>query len=184
MPYRIGIDVGGTFTDFILVRPDGSLVLDKSATTVDDQSGGVMNGLGQLAETEEKPLRAFLAKVDLLVHGTTTADNTMITQTGALTGLFTTEGHRDEIELRRGFKEDIWDPAIPPPFPICPRRRRIGVPERLDYEGKVVVPLDEGAVRAGIRRLRKQNVRSLAIVFLFSFVNPALERRVAEIVRE
>ncbi|MGH7818156.1 MAG: hydantoinase/oxoprolinase N-terminal domain-containing protein, partial [Candidatus Binatia bacterium] len=184
MPYRIGVDVGGTFTDFILVRSDGTLRLDKAPTTVDDQSAGVMAGLGQLAETEEEPLRDFLGRVDLIVHGTTTADNTMITETGAVTGLFTTDGHRDEIELRRGFKEDIWDPAIPPPFPICPRRRRIGIPERLDFEGKVVTPLDEDAVRHGIRRLRKQNVRSLAVVFLFSFVNPEHERRVAEIVRE
>ena len=184
MGTRIGVDVGGTFTDFILVRPDGALVLDKSPTTLPDQSGGVMNGLEQLAAREGRPLPDFLARVDVIVHGTTTADNTMITQTGAVTGLLTTEGHRDEIELRRGFKEDIWDPALPPPFPICPRRRRIGIRERLDYQGEVVLPLDEEAVRAGIRRLRKQNVESLAIVFLFSFVNPAHERRVREIVRE
>jgi len=182
--YRVGIDVGGTFTDFILVRPDGTLVLDKAATTVADQSGGVMRGLAQLAEREERPLRDFLASIDTIVHGTTTADNTMITQSGAVTGLITTEGHRDEIELRRGFKEDIWDPAQSPPFPICPRRRRIGVRERLDYQGSVVTPLDEAAVRAAIARLRKQGVESLAVVLLFSFVNSAHEARVAEIVRE
>jgi N-methylhydantoinase A len=182
--YRIGIDVGGTFTDFILLRPDGSIALDKAATTPSDQSGGVMNGLKQLAEAERRPLADFLAAVDVIVHGTTTADNTMITQSGATTGLLTTEGHRDEIELRRGFKEEIWDPALPPPFSICPRRRRIGIRERLDYQGNVVVPLDEAAVRAGIRRLKQQGVESLAVVLLFSFVNSAHERRIAEIVRE
>jgi N-methylhydantoinase A len=182
--YRIGIDVGGTFTDFILVRPDGTLALDKSGTTPADQSAGVMRGLAQLAEREERSLGDFLRAVDTIVHGTTTADNTMITQSGAVTGLLTSEGHRDEIELRRGFKEDIWDPAQRPPFPICPRRRRIGIRERLDFQGNVVVPLDEAAVRAGIRRLKKQGVESLAVVLLFSFVNSAHETRVAEIVRE
>ncbi len=182
--YRIGVDVGGTFTDFILVRPNGSLQLDKSATTVRDQSAGVMNGLSQLAAAEKQSLGDFLGQVDVIVHGTTTADNTMITMTGAVTGLLTTAGHRDEIELRRGFKEDIWDPALPPPYPLCPRRRRIGIPERLDYQGNVVAPLDEEAVRAALHRLKKQGVESLAVAFLFSFVNPAHEKRVAEIIRK
>jgi N-methylhydantoinase A len=103
---------------------------------------------------------------------------------GAVTGLITTEGHRDEIELRRGYKEDIWDPAIAPPPAIAPRRRRIGVPERLDYEGAVVTPLDETAVRAALRRLAQQGTESLAVVFMFSFVNSAHERRVREIAAE
>jgi N-methylhydantoinase A len=127
---------------------------------------------------------ALLAATDLVVHGTTTADNTMIEMSGATTGLVTSEGHRDEIEIRRGYKEDIWDPAQPPPAPICPRRRRYGVPERLDFEGHVVVPLDEAAVRRALQRMKLQGVDSLAVVFLFSFVNPAHERRVREIAAE
>ena len=105
----------------------------------------------------------------------------MIEMSGAVTGLITTAGHRDEIELRRGFKEDIWNTAIAPPPPIAPRRRRIGVPERLDCDGAVVTPLDEPAVRAALRRLRQQGTESLAVVFMFSFLNPAHERRVREI---
>src|SRR5690606_35503653 len=112
------------------------------------------------------------------------ADNTMIQMNGAVTGLITSAGHRDEIELRRGYKENIWDPSYPPPPPICPRRRRIGVPERLDYEGNVVVPLDEDALRAAMRRLRMQGIESLAVVFLFSFINPAHELRAREIAAE
>jgi N-methylhydantoinase A len=108
----------------------------------------------------------------------------MIEMSGAVTGLITSAGHRDEIELRRGFKEDIWDPAIPPPPAIAPRRRRIGVPERLDFEGNVVTPLDENAVRAALRRLHKQGCESLAVVFLFSFINPEHEKRVREIASE
>jgi len=82
------------------------------------------------------------------------------------------------------YKEDIWDPALPPPPPICPRRLRYGVPERLDFEGRVVVPLDEEAVRRALRRMKLQGVDSLAVVFLFSFVDAAHERRVREIAAE
>src|SRR5512145_410863 len=148
MGYRIGIDVGGTFTDFILARPAGGTLLAKEPTTLPDQSEGVMRGLARLAEAEGLALRDFLGRTDLVVHGTTTADNTLIEMNGAVTGLVTTEGHRDEIEIRRGYKENIWDPAFPPPIPIAPRRRRFGVPERLDFRGNVVTPLDEAAVRA------------------------------------
>jgi N-methylhydantoinase A len=101
-----------------------------------------------------------------------------------VTGLVTSAGHRDEIEIRRGFKEDIWDPALPPPPPICPRRQRYGVPERLDYDGRIVETLDEDAVRRACRRMRKQGVESLAVVLLFSFVNPVHEKRVREIAAE
>lgn len=184
MSYRIGIDVGGTFTDLVLTRPDGSVVLGKTPTTPDDQSVGVVNGIGELARLEGLDLEALLARTGAIVHGTTTADNTMIEMSGAVTGLITTEGHRDEIELRRGYKEDIWDPAIAPPPAIAPRRRRIAVPERLDYEGAVVTPLDEPAVRAALRRLAQQGTESLAVVFMFSFVNSAHERRVREIAAE
>jgi N-methylhydantoinase A len=184
MSYRIGIDVGGTFTDFVLVRPDGSLRLSKSPTTPRDQSEGVIAGIAALARGEQLSLSELLEGTAVIVHGTTTADNTLIEMTGAVTGLITTQGHRDEIELRRGFKEDIWDPALPPPPPIAQRRRRIGVPERLDYEGNVIIPLDEAAVRAALRRLKQLGLESLAVVFMFSFINPAHERRVREIARE
>ncbi len=184
MGYRIGIDVGGTFTDFILARPAGGNLLSKEPTTLPDQSEGVMRGLARLAEAEGQGLRHFLERTDLVVHGTTTADNTMIEMNGAVTGLVTTEGHRDEIEIRRGYKENIWDPAYPPPPPIAPRRRRFGVPERLDFRGNVVLPLDEEAVRRAVRRLRLQGTESIAVCLLFSFVNPAHERRVREILRE
>ena len=182
-PYRIGVDVGGTFTDLVLVH-DGKLAIDKHPTTPRDQSEGVLGGIRQLAGAEGMSLEDLLARTELIVHGTTTADNTMIEMSGATVGLVTSEGHRDEIEIRRGFKEDIWDPALPPPPPICPRRQRYGVAERLDFEGNVVMPLDEEAVRRALRRMRKQGVTSLAVVLLFSFVDPAHERRVREIAAE
>jgi N-methylhydantoinase A len=184
MGYRIGIDVGGTFTDFIIARPSGGIALSKEPTSLEDQSLGVMSGLERLAADEGLSVRELLGQTDLIVHGTTTADNTMIEMNGAVTGLITTEGHRDEIDIRRGFKENIWDPSYPPPVPIAPRRRRFGIPERLDHRGEVVEPLDEAAVREALRRLRKQGTESIAVCFLFSFINPAHERRVKEIVEE
>lgn len=182
--YRVGVDVGGTFTDIICVTPDGDVVLDKTPTTLDDQSTGVMTGLGQLAERFGVSLAELCAGLDILVHGTTTADNTMIEMNGAATGLLVTEGHRDEIEMRRVHKEEIWDPSYPAPPPIARRRARIPIPERMSFKGEVIRELDEDAVRAGVKRLEALGVRSVAVMFLFSFVNPEHERRAAEIIRE
>ncbi len=184
MGYRVGVDVGGTFTDVICVTPAGEVVLDKTPTTLDDQSRGVMNGLGQLAERFGCTLAEFCSDLDILVHGTTTADNTMIEMNGAETGLLVTEGHRDEIELRRCHKEEIWDPNYPGPTPIARRRARIAIGERVNFEGAVLKPLDEDAVRRGVQRLKKLGVRSIAVMYLFSFVNPEHERRTREIVLE
>ena len=184
MGYRIGVDVGGTFTDIICVTPAGDVTLDKTPTTPDDQSTGVMKGLEQLAARFGISMSQLCGDIDILVHGTTTADNTMIEMNGAATGLLVTEGHRDEIEMRRVHKEEIWDPSYPAPPPIARRRARIPIAERIDFHGDVLTPLDEDAVRRGVQRLRKLGVRSIAIMFLFSFVNPKHERRAAEIVRE
>jgi N-methylhydantoinase A len=108
----------------------------------------------------------------------------MIEMNGARVGLLTTAGHRDEIELRRCFKEDIWDPAYPPPPPIVRRRARIGIDERLGADGTVVRELPEEQVREAARRLRLLGVESVAVAFLFSYLNPAHERRAREILLE
>jgi N-methylhydantoinase A len=184
MGYRIGIDVGGTFTDFLVVEPDGRFDLWKHRTTPEDQSIGVMDGIGEIADKRGLTLKEFLAKTDLIIHGTTTADNTMIELTGAKTGMLTTKGHRDEIELRRGFKENIWDPSAPAPPQLVPRRYRLTLNERLDFTGNAMIPLDEDEVRAQVRRLKAAGVQSIAVVLLFSFVNPDHENRAREIIRE
>jgi N-methylhydantoinase A len=181
--YRVGIDIGGTFTDFALLKGE-QVVLHKNLSTPEDRSVGVMNGLRKLAELEQLTLGDFLGECDAIVHGTTIADNTLIEMNGALTGLITTEGFRDELEYRRGFKEDIWDVRLPPPPEIVPRRRRLTVPERVTSDGTVYRELDEAAVIECCRRLKKQNVESVAISLIFSFVNPVHERRVAQIVAE
>ncbi|HEX7858299.1 MAG TPA: hydantoinase/oxoprolinase family protein [Sphingobium sp.] len=183
MGYRVGIDIGGTFTDFALLK-DSEVKLFKNLSTPEDRSIGVMNGLEKLAEMEALSLSDFLGQCDAVVHGTTIADNTLIEMNGAVTGLITTEGFRDEMEYRRGYKEDIWDLRLEPPVQITPRRRRLTVPGRILHDGTIHQQLDEDAVRAQCRRLAKQKVESVAISFLFSFVNPAHETRVAEIVAE
>src|SRR5262249_17531250 len=172
MGYRIGIDVGGTFTDLVLAAPDGRLVLDKHPTTPHDQSVGVLGGLAQPAAGGGLPPDDPPAATALVTHGTPPADNTMIEMSGATTGLVTSEGHRDEIEIRRGYKEDIWDPAQPPPPPICRRRQRYGVPERLDVDGRVVVPLDEEAVRRAAGRRKKKGGGLPAGLPALLFVEP------------
>src|SRR5258705_7786630 len=138
--YRVGIDVGGTFTDLICVTPDGEVILDKTPTTPADQSVGVMTGLELLAECVGLPLADFCRRLEALVHGTTTADNTMIEMNGAPTGLLVTEGHRDEIEMRRGDKEGIWGPPHPPPGPNPPPRCPPPLPPRRPFPGKVGLP--------------------------------------------
>jgi N-methylhydantoinase A len=183
MSWRLGIDIGGTFTDFALDR-DGALVVDKILSTPADRSLAVMQGIEKLAAREGLALGELLARLDAIVHGTTVADNTLIEGTGAVTALLTTAGFRDELELRRGYKEDIWDVRLPPPRAIVPRRRRLGVPERIRFDGSVHTPLDEAAARAALRRLAKLGTESLAISTLFSFVNPVHERRLAELARE
>ncbi|MEI8002443.1 MAG: hydantoinase/oxoprolinase family protein, partial [Actinomycetes bacterium] len=182
--YRIGIDVGGTFTDLVLLLPDGSVVLDKTPTTPGDQSEGVLNGIAQLAEARGVSPAQLLADTHSIVHGTTTADNTMIQMKGAPTGLLVTEGFRDEIEFRRCYKEDIWDPTLPAPDPIARRRVRLEIPERLTAEGVVDTPLDEEAVRTATARLRNFGVTSIAVVFLHSYVDPTHELRARELILE
>src|SRR5579862_1503804 len=183
MNYRVGIDIGGTFTDFALLK-GSEIVLHKNLSTPQDRSLGVMSGLEKLAELEGLHITDFLGMCDAIVHATTIADNTLIEMNGALTGLITTEGFRDEMEYRRGFKESIWDVRLEPPKQITPRRRRLTVPERVLFDGSVYKELDESAVRESCRKLKKQNVESVAISFLFSFVNPKHEKRTAEIVAE
>ena len=185
MTYEIAFDVGGTFTDCVAINDDGIVVLEKAPTTPHDQSVGVLDGLGRLAAALEiDDVSALLGQTTRIVHGTTTADNAMIQMRGAPTGLLVTEGFRDEIEMRRCFKEDIWDPTLPPPDPIARRRVRLEVRERLTAEGEIETTLDETHLRAQVRRLRALGVTSIAVVFLHSYRNPCHELRARELILE
>lgn len=184
MGHRIGIDVGGTFTDLFAALAGGHFQTAKVASTPGDESQAVLSGVEAVAASESASLDDFLGATDEVILGTTVATNAMLEQNGAAVGMLTTGGFRDLVEMRRNHKESVTDLALSAPFAIAPRRRRLGVTERIDYAGRVVVPLDEEEAHHQAIRLREQGVDSVAICFLWSFANPAHELRVAEIVRE
>lgn len=181
--YRIGIDVGGTFTDLVAVDEAGRVTLAKSASTPEDQSIGVMDGLDRLAEALGMPRAAMLKATERIVHGTTVATNALLEMKGARVGLLTTEGHRDIIEMREGLKDDRYDLRQPPPVQLVPRDRRIGVRERLRADGRVEVPLDRASLETAIASLKAARVEAVAICYLHSWRDAAHERATAEAVR-
>ncbi|GIQ63284.1 5-oxoprolinase [Paenibacillus cisolokensis] len=181
--WMLGIDVGGTFTDLVALDGKGGLHSTKTPSTP-DPSIGVMNGIAKIAGMLGEETGHFLSRCSLIVHGTTVATNTLLEYSGAKVGLLTTEGFRDEIEFRRGYKESVFSPRLPAPYPIVPRRLRIGVPERLDAAGNVIRELDEDAVRKAVRFLVDEGVEAIAVCFLFSFINPAHELRVKEMIEQ
>ncbi|HEV2056543.1 MAG TPA: hydantoinase/oxoprolinase family protein [Methylomirabilota bacterium] len=167
--YRIGVDVGGTFTDLVAVDGEGRVVIAKSASTPEDPSIGVMDGLGLLAAELGADVRSLLAATDLIVHGTTVATNALIERKGAKVGMLTTEGHRDIIEMREGLKDDRYNLRMPPPVPLVPRARRLGVRERMRFDGKVATPLDRRSLELAVARLKRDGVTSVAVCYLHSY---------------
>jgi N-methylhydantoinase A len=184
MGYRVGIDIGGTFTDGAVVGPDGAIGIFKDRSTPSDPSVGVFNVLRKAAASYGLPPAEFLGQIELLVLGTTVATNTMLQHNGAAVGLITTQGFRDSLEMRRGFKPDIWDLSPQRPPMIVPRYRRLGVKQRMNYLGEVLTPLDENDARRVIRKLRATGVQSIAVCLLFSYVNDTHERRLRELIAE
>lgn len=171
-----GIDVGGTFTDLIAINlADGAVRLSKVPTTTDNQAYGVLAAI--------ESARLDLKQIGLIVHGTTTTTNALLERKLAKTGLITTRGFRDVLELGRRTRPKPYG-LIGTFEPLIPRELRLEVTERMDADGEVVEPLDESAVRAGVRRLRDAGCVSLVIHFLHSYINPAHERRALEIARE
>ncbi len=183
MGYKIGIDVGGTFTDLVYNDGTDSIKVVKTPTTPENQAIGVLEGLRKIASTETLSLGELLKDTELIIHGTTVATNTMLEFDGARTGLITTQGFRDDIEIRRGIKERIFDPRYPPPVPIARRRHRLTVNERIDREGNVLVPLDEAEAVDAVRRLKKAGVESIGVCLFFGFLNPVHEKKIAEIIK-
>ncbi len=173
--YRIGIDVGGTFTDLVAVDDQGRVVLAKAASTPSDPSLGVMQGLALLAADLDKDLGALLDETERMVHGTTVATNALLERKGAKVGLLTTEGHRDIIEMREGLKDERYNLRMPPPLPLVPRALRIGIRERLRFDGTVEIPLSRASLAAGIRKLQQANVDAVAVCYLHAYRDPSHE---------
>ncbi|MEW2621556.1 hydantoinase/oxoprolinase family protein [Streptomyces sp. NPDC048106] len=181
---RIGIDIGGTFTDLFVVEGDGESRIYKSPTTPDDPSVGLLNGLTKAADSFGESLEDFLGAVSTIVHGTTIATNAVLTRQGARTGFVTTHGFRDLLNMRRGIRERQNDSKYAPPAPLVPRELIATVRERIDVSGNELVALHEDDVRAAARQFREQGVEAVAVSYLWSFLAPAHEQRTAEILRE
>src|SRR5947209_7414137 len=178
--FKIGIDVGGTYTDLVAIDQDGQTVFAKSPSTPSDQSIGVMAGLEEIARRLKLTRAQLLAATDRIVHGTTVATNALLERRGAKTALLTTAGHRDVIEMREGLKGDRYDLRSPPPEPLVPREFRFAVRERLDPAGDVAIPLDDRSLGDAIAAIARTDAKSVAVCFLHSYLNPAHEIAVVE----
>ena len=186
MSYRVGIDAGGTFTDLAALGEDHSLLVHKTPSDPVNPADALIDGLAGLADKAGLALPAFLGQCSTLVHGSTVALNTLLQRNGAKTGLLATAGHEDSLELRLGHKEDghRWDFHYPPATMIVPARRRLGVQERLIAGGKVHLPLDEAQLDEQLEKLAQAEVEAVAISCLWSFANPAHERKILEKVKQ
>jgi N-methylhydantoinase A len=180
-PLRIGVDVGGTFTDFVLVdEARGRILTGKRLTTPDDPGRAILEGTARLLDEASAGIEA----VRQVVHGTTLVTNTVIERKGARIGLLTTRGFRDSLELGREMRYDLYDLFLEKPEPLVPRQRRMAVTERLEAAGRVLRPLVEAEVRDAARTLRDAGVEAVAVCFLHSYLDPAHERRAGEILAE
>ena len=176
---RIGVDIGGTFTDIVLERGTERFTA-KVLTTPNAPEEGVRQGLAQAMES----CGVAPHEVALVIHGTTLATNALIERKGARTALITTEGFRDSIEMGTESRFEQYDIDMEKPVPLVPRQWRFPIPERLNASGDPILPLDEAAVEATATRLAAEGIESAAIGLLHSYVNPAHERRVHDILRE
>ena len=179
---QIGVDIGGTFTDIVALDGEGRLALAKVPSTPKDLLDGIGAAVGKVLALAGAPP----GDVERFIHGTTVATNAVLEQKGAVTAVLTTEGFEDVLEMGRQKRSRMYDLEMDPETPsfLAPGRRRVGIRERLDARGAVLVPLDEGQVRAAVQTLRAQGVQAIAVCYLFSFVNPAHEQRTRELCAE
>jgi N-methylhydantoinase A len=184
VPFAVGVDVGGTFTDLFVVGGDGRSDVYKTPSTVPDPSDGFFTGLAGAAKDRGLSLGEFLRDVATIVHGTTITTNATLTGSGAKVGFITTEGFRDVLLMRRGLRERQYDNKHAPPAPIVPRHRILEVAERVAFDGSVVTPVDEDGVRAAAGAFRDEGVESVAVSYLFSFFDAAHEQRTRELLEE
>jgi N-methylhydantoinase A len=177
--YRLGCDIGGTFTDFVLVNDEsGEFYINKCLTTPKDPSDAVEEGIRGLLER----IPGFVKQVDEFIHGTTLVINAIIERKGAKTGLITTKGFRDVLELGREIRYDAYDIFSEYPKPLVPRSLRAEVSERITADGRVIVQLKPEEVKSVLKGLRQSGIESLAICLIHSYENPVHEIQIKEIV--
>ena len=180
LQYRFAFDIGGTFTDLVLLGSDGSVLTAKVLTGVDDVVLPIRTGL--LVMLKEHGLT--LSQVtDVVVGATTAVTNLVIERKGAVTGLITTAGFRDVLEIARELRYDLYDLTAPGPDAIIPRNLRMEVQERVDASGAVVQPLDDADVERVVRQLKEAGVRAIAVCLLHSYSNPSHEQRIKEVIQ-
>ncbi|AGK53604.1 hydantoinase/oxoprolinase family protein [Bacillus sp. 1NLA3E] len=184
MKYRIGIDVGGTFTDFLMTDQLGNSTVYKTLSTPKDPTIGFFNGLTEMAQDHNMELQQFIQQIELIVHGTTVGTNAALTYSGVKTALLTTKGFRDVLEMRQGLRPDAYNNQYISPKPFVPRHLRIGIRERIDYTGREVTPLSEQDIHDSIDYIREQGVEAVAISFMHSYSNAEHEKKAGEILRE
>ncbi len=184
--YRLGVDAGGTFTDFVLADRDGGVRLFKTPSTPQDPTLAIRAGLVEMSEALGESPAEIVSQCDLCINGTTVGLNALIQHKGAKVGLICTKGHEDSIEIRLGHKEDghRYDPEYPAAKMLVPRYLRMGVEERVLSTGEVRTPLKEEDVRAACAKFIEEGIPSVAISFVWSVLHPEHERRAGEIVRE
>ncbi|RST77189.1 hydantoinase/oxoprolinase family protein [Siminovitchia acidinfaciens] len=185
--FTIGIDVGGTFTDFLVLNTkDQTQLIDKVPTTPSDPSIGVLNGLNSVSNKLGMDTKKLLNKTKLIVHGTTVTTNAVLTGTGAKTGLITTEGFRDMLQMRRGIRsrEHLYNNKYTAPPALINRDLVVGISERTDLNGKVIKEVKEEEVREAVEWFEEQQVQSVAICFMHSYANPDNEIQVKRLVQE
>ena len=182
--YKVGIDVGGTFTDIVLQDATGHFAHGKVPSIPGNELQAVINALALMADRQQLLLPEFLSKVEVINFGTTVATNAMLQHRGVPTAMLTTRGFRDLLELRRGFKEVLFDIRLPAPQQIVRREWRLPITERVDYSGAVIEPLKEADVRAAAGKIASGGIRSVAVCFLNSYLNGEHERHAGVILRE
>ena len=179
--YRLGVDIGGTFTDFVLTDGStGAIAVEKTLTTPQEPERGVLSGIAALGAR----FPGFLAATRDVIHATTLVTNVILERKGARTGLLTTAGFRDILEIGREVRYTVFDLFIRFPEPLVARSRRFDISERMYADGSVAAPLDEDAVRAAARAMAQDGVEAVAVCYLHAYANPAHERRTAEILAE
>ena len=173
---RLAVDVGGTFTDFVILAEDGSVRIEKSPSLPDRPDDVFFEGI--------EGLGLDLTTLETIVHGSTMVINTVVQERGAPIGLITNEGFRDVLELARGNRLDIYDLFYKQPEPLVPRFLRLEAKGRINFKGEELIPLAEEEVRAAARKLKAAGVQSIAVCYFHAYANPSHERRTADLIHE
>ncbi len=184
--YRLGIDAGGTFTDFVLADKSSNVKIYKTPSTPNDPTKAIENGLALISEDIDVSPEDIISQSDLCINGTTVGLNALIEHKGSLVGLICTKGHEDSIEIRLGHKEDgyRYDPDYPPAVMLAPRYLRRGIRERVISNGTIKTPMNEFDVREACKLFIDNDIKTIAVSFIWSVLNPSHEIRAAQIIKE